>query len=131
MCAIERGSFDVNILSKSEISVVANTSLEECSDIAVLDIDRARVNDMSISSTMMTCIGENIVINFTSTTDQYNCKPHIKLPSGRRLSFSSFNCSSGKVGIAVAIIIVLDKLSLYFLTSFNKLYLWQCIVSVQ
>ena len=41
-------SFDVNILSQFDISVMANTSLEECSDEAVFEIDRVRVNDMSI-----------------------------------------------------------------------------------
>ena len=97
MCAIERGSFDVNTLSESDISVVANTSLEECSDVAVLVLVRVRVNDiMSTTTTMMTSIGENIVVNFTSSTDQYSCMLYIKLPSGRCLSFPSFNCSTGK-----------------------------------
>ena len=51
---------------------------------------------MSTTTTMMTSIGENIVVNFTSSTDQYSCTLYIKLPSGRCLSFPSFNCSTGK-----------------------------------
>ena len=106
MWAIERGSFDVSILSKRDISVVANTSLEECSDVAVLVIHRIKDNDISNTTTMLTSIGVNIVVNFTGSSDQYTCTPHIKLPSGHCLSFSSFNCSTGKVGIADIIMII-------------------------
>ena len=50
----------------------------------------------------MTSIGVNIVVNSTGSTDQYTCTPYTMIPSGRHLSFSSFNCSStGRVGIAV------------------------------
>ena len=44
---MERRSFEVNILSQFDISVIANTSLEEYSDDAVFEVDHVRVNDVS------------------------------------------------------------------------------------
>ena len=57
---------------------------------------------------MMTSIGENIVVNFTSTAYRYTCITHIRLPSGHCLFFSSLNCSTGKVDITVNIIVIAD-----------------------
>ena len=110
MCVIEKGYFTSRIISNSDISIIANTSLEECSDVAVLVIDRARDNDMSDTTSMTTVIGV-AVLNFTGTTDQYTCTPHIQLPSGHRWYFPSFNCSTGKFGIGVRIVINADKVS--------------------
>ena len=99
LCAvIERGSFTVKDLCNSDISVVANTSLEECSNVAVLVIDRVRNNDMRFATRMTTVIGEG-VLEFSGSTDQHMCKAHIKLPSGLRLSFPSFNCGTSKINI--------------------------------
>ena len=91
---LERGSFSSNASSGNNVSIFASTSIEECSDVAVLVIDRVRDNDMSDTTSMTTCIGEGIV-NFTGTTDLYTCTPRIELPSDRRLSLPSFNCSTG------------------------------------
>ena len=111
----------MNIISEIDISVVANTSLEECSDVAVLVIDRVRDNDMSNTNTMITSIGVNIVVNFTGSTDQYTCTPYTMIPSGHRLSFSSFKCSStGKVCIAV---ILQEKSVSILLSSLKSFYL--------
>ena len=95
MCVIEKGNFYSEVISSSDVSVIANTSMEECSDVAELEIERVRDSDMSDTTRMMTVIGEGVV-NFTGSTDQYTCTPHIKLQSGRYLSFPSFNCSTSK-----------------------------------
>ena len=50
-----------------------------------------------------------MVINFVSTADQYTCIPHIRLPFGHHLFFSSLNCSTGKVDITVNIIVIADN----------------------
>ena len=92
---LERGSFSSNVSSGNNVSIFANTSIEGCSDVAVLVIDRVRDNDMSDATSMTTFIGE-AVVNFTGTTDQYTCTPRIELPSGRRLSLPSFDCSASK-----------------------------------
>ena len=119
MYAIEKGYFSSRVISNDDISIIANTSLEECSDVAVLVIDRVRDSDMSDATTMTTVTGET-VINFTGSTDHYTCTPHIELPSGRRLSFPSFSCSTGKfcVGVGVSNIINSDNISFSsFMTS--------------
>ena len=110
MCVIEKGYFSSRKISNSDISIIANTSLEECSDVAVLVIDRVRDNDMSDATSKTTVIGE-AVLNFNGTTDQYTCTPHIQLPSGHRRYFPSFNCSTGKFAIGVSIVINADKVS--------------------
>ena len=92
---LERGSFSPNASSGNDVSIFASTSIEECSDVAVLVIDRVRNNDMSDITSMTAFIGEGIV-NFTGTTDQYTCTPRIELPSGRQLSLPSFVCSASK-----------------------------------
>ena len=88
-------------MSSSSVSVTSNTSLVECSDVAVLVIDRVRDDDMSDATSMTTVIGDGVTVSFTGTTFQYTCTPHIVLPSGRRLSFDGFNCSTSKCGQSV------------------------------
>ena len=94
MFVIEKRYFSSRIISNSDISIITNTSLEECSDVAVLVIERVRITDMSNTTSLTTVIGEAIV-NFTGTTDQYTCTPRIELPSGHCRFFPSFNCSTG------------------------------------
>ena len=110
MCVIEKGYFSSRIISISDISIVTNTSLEVCSDVAELVIERVRNNDMSDTTSMITVIGE-VVVNFTGTTDQYTCTLHIQLPSNHRRCFPSLNCSTGNFGIGVSIVINADKVS--------------------
>ena len=98
MCSVERGAF-FKIILESEISIVSNTSIEECSDFAVLVIERIKDYDTSDSIIMTTVIGEDVVVNFTGSSDQYTCTPHIELPSGRCLSFPQV-----RVSIAISII---------------------------
>ena len=104
LCVIERGYFSSRIISNSDIPIIANTSLEVCSDVAVLVIDCVRNNDMSDIISMTTVIGE-AVVNFSGTTDQYTCTSHIELPSGRQLSLPSFDCSTGVSIIINAVVI--------------------------
>ena len=101
-CLIERGYFSSRVTTRSDISIIANTSLEVCSDVAVLVIERVKDNDTSDSASVTTAIG-GVVVNFTGSTDQYRCTPHIELPSGQRLSFPGFNCSTGKFSFVVGI----------------------------
>ena len=118
MCVIEKGYFSSRIISNSDISIVTNTSLEVCSDAAVLVIERVRNNDMSDTTSMTTVIGE-AVVNFTGTTDQYTCTPHTQLPSGHRRYFPSFNCRTSKFGIGVSIVINADKVSFSLYNEFK------------
>ena len=103
LCIVERGSFVLKIILENEISIIANTSIVECSDVAVLVINRVKDYDIRVATTMMTVIGEDVVVNFNVSADQYTCTPLIKLVSGRRLYFPSFKCSTGKVGISISI----------------------------
>ena len=75
-----------------------------CSDVAVLVIERIKDNDASDAASVTTAIGEGVVFNFNGSADQYTCTPHIELPSGQRLSFPGFNCSTGKFSWVVSII---------------------------
>jgi len=91
---IEKGSFIVNVLSDMEISIVTNTTLVECSNSAVLKINRVGLNTNSFYSKSVN-IGKNVV-NFSGCSDQFICTPSIQLPTGRRLPLPSFNCSTSK-----------------------------------
>ena len=118
MCVIEKGFFSSRITSNSDISIIANTSLEECSDVAVLVIERVRNNDRSDATSMTTVTGE-AVVNFTGITNQYTCTPYTQLPSGYRWSFPSFNCSTGKFGLYVSIAINADNVSFSLINEFK------------
>ena len=103
-CLLENGFFSHKVITRSDISIIANTSLEVCSDVAVLVIERVRDNDTIDAASVTTAVGEGVVVNFTGSADQYTCTPHIELPSGQCLSFRGFNCSTGKFSLVVSII---------------------------
>ena len=69
--------------------------------MAVLVIERVRDYYMSDTTTMMTVIGEDVVVSFTGSAGQYTCTPHFKLPSGRHLSFPCINCSTSNIDLSV------------------------------